>query len=169
MKRNAKRVVLGLFALCVVGLVVWIGPVVRDLYTHGFFDSSTTRTYHGDDTSNLKAIRTALLLYHDSEGQFPDASGWMDAIENRIEASDMSHQDSEKKLVRPEFQGQKGKYGYSMNDAASGKYKGDLHDPKMVLVFESDDTRRDAHGPASSFKSGIGISLDGTIVGPAKK
>jgi len=58
-----------------------------------------------------------------------------------------------------------------MNDAASGKYKGDLKDPKTILIFDSSDTSRNAHGdpkkllPTPPRPGGnLGITVDGSIV-----
>ena len=105
------------------------------------------------------------MLYHESEGQFPVAKGWMDAIQNRMRASNMSPEEAQKKLVRPDLMPPKaGVFGYAMNDALSGKYKGDIKNPKTVLVFESIQTDRNAHGDPSTAKGRMGVAIDGSIV-----
>ncbi len=174
--RHPRRKLVKRLLLLTVGLViVYYGSTfllsARDLYRAGVFDQQAQRTYSGNTSDNLKAIRTALLLYHDSEGQFPVADHWMEAIEQRIRTDDMSGAESAKKLVDPVFAGQPGKYGFAFNDAASGKYKGDLQDPKMPLVFESQDASKSAHGDPNKLQpnpphagGNLAIAVDGTIL-----
>ena len=70
----------------------------------------------------------------------------MDAVKTRIQVGDMTPEEAQKKLVDPTLGGKPGGYGFAMNDACSNKYKGDLNDPKMILLFQSGDTRWNAHG-----------------------
>ncbi len=157
---------LGLFALVLVGLVVWGGPVAQDLYNKGFFEKSEKRRYTGDSEANLRALHTAMMLYHDSEERFPEASGWMDAIAKRIKTADLEKGEEQKKLIRPDLRDVPGAHGYAMNDGASGKYKDDLPGPKTILLFESTQTGPNAHGDptATALKGGVGITIAGTIV-----
>ncbi len=155
----------------IVGAGLWVGPTLRDLYRGGFFNSVGTRQYKGTLDENLKAIRTALMLYHDSEGQFPNSAGWMDAIRTRIRTDDLSGAEAEKKLMDPAYGGKPNVYGFAMNDAASGKYKDDIKDKKAPLIFESQSTARNAHGdpkkdaPNPPHRGGdYGITVDGVIV-----
>lgn len=127
------------------------------------------RKYNATTEANLKAIYTALMMYHDSEGAFPRAEGWMDAIQGRIVTSDMEGSEAQKKLISPALQGQPGQFGYAMNDKASGKYKDDL-DPKMPLVFDSSDTAKNAHGDPKALapnppraEKNVAIAVDGTV------
>jgi hypothetical protein len=168
MKLSAKRAILGGGGLVLLGLAIWVGPVLRDLYTRGFFEKQEKRTYTGDSEANLKAIQTALLLYHESEGQFPSSLGWMDAIENRLATGDMEGKESRKKLVRPDLLDQEGRYGYAMNREFSQKYKEDVRDIKAPLVFESADTSRNASATTREFVKGVGITVQGTIVRAGK-
>ena len=130
------------------------------------WEKAQTHKYDGTSRENLKALTIALGHYHDSEGQFPDAKGWMDSVEKYLDTADLKKGESEKKLIRPDLLGQSGKFGYAMNDAASGKYKDDIKDKKTVILFESTETTRNAHGDPKKIgvHGGQGIALDGTIV-----
>jgi hypothetical protein len=178
-RRKLRRMALGCGTVAVILLGVLFftgfGKTFRTLWSHGFFDQYVSgdqeRKYNASGTANLKALYTALMLYHESEGQFPVASGWMDAIKNRVAASDLAKGEADKKFVTPSLEGKPGQYGYAMNDAASGKYKGDVKDPKTPLIFDSSDTSRNAHGdpkkllPSPARAGGnLGITVDGTIV-----
>lgn len=135
------------------------------LWQEGAF-SHETHNYTGTTTENLRRIRTALMLYHDSEGQFPEASRWMDAAQDRLQTADLNKGEGIKKLVRPDLIQSDGGYGYAFNDACSKKYKDDLKDPKTILVFESNDTNFDAHGDPAKIRKGLAITIDGTILQP---
>jgi len=164
MKRKWVRwVAIGL-GLALLGLALWVGPVISNLYRHGFFEASATRKYDGDSAANLKAQYTALMLYHESEGQFPRAKGWMDAIQDRLGTNDIPKEDWGKKLIRPDLRGEKDAYGYAMNDAASAQYKRDLKNPKMPLVFESDDHGRNAHAGEAAYAKGQAVGVDGNLL-----
>jgi hypothetical protein len=150
------------------------GKAARDIWSTGAVQAAISgpekREYTATTEANLRAIHTALMMYHDSEGQFPVAAGWMDAIQNRIGTADMEGSESEKKLISPSLQGQAGQFGYAMNDKASGKYKDDL-DPKMPLVFDSRDTAKNAHGDPAKLApapprdgQNLAIAVDGTLV-----
>lgn len=141
------------------------------LQKRGFLDKVETEKYEATTNSNLRAIYTALQFAHDSDGQFPDGKNWMDAVSKRIKAGNMDDAEAQKKLIDPAFAGQPGKFGYALNDAAAGKYKGDLKDSKLILVFTSQDASRNAHGnPATDVAKparaggNYGITLDGTVV-----
>lgn len=161
----------GGFGLVAVTLAIWFyGPLARALWSKGFFDQmfrgDDTKKYAGTSMDNLKYMRTALMGYEDSEGQFPVAGGWMDAIQNRLNTDDLKKGEALKKLVYPANAGQDGKYGYAFNDALSGKYKGDIKDPNTPMVFESVVTDRNAHGDPVKMRrpGGLAISVDGKIL-----
>jgi hypothetical protein len=143
---------------------------IRDAVTDALTETEK-RKYNATTEANLKAIHTALMMYHDSEGQFPLAESWMDAIEGRLVTSDMEGSEAQKKLISPSLAGQPGQFGYALNDRASGKYKDDL-DPKMPLVFDASDTKKNAHGdprtlapkPARGGRNMM-ITVDGTVLG----
>jgi len=138
------------------------GPEILAAYRNGFFDQERKKQYEGTTADNLRRLHTALMLYHDSEGQFPYAAGWMDAIENRLQTNDLLKGEGEKKLHRPEFANDSTKYGFAMNDQAGAKYKDDL--PKsLILVFVSKGTERNAHGDPATQGSGMAITLDGKL------
>lgn len=160
----------GCFTLSGVLLLVLGMTVFRDfldVWRAGFFEEVEPVEYRGASLDNLKAQHTALMLYHDSEGQLPLAAGWMDAIENRLQTRDLKPGEGAKKLVAPSYAGQLGKYGYAMNDACSGKYKDDVASPDTTpLVFESTDAARNAHGDPKNLgrPQGQAISLGGQVL-----
>ena len=129
------------------------------------------RTYHGDRIARLKAIRIALMQYQDSEGQFPDASGWMDAIVNRIQSDDMSASQSNRKLRDPSVL-DKSAFGWGFNSALSNKYIGDVKNQKTtIMVYSSANTAKNASGnPSNSLANpprdgeNLGITVSGNIV-----
>jgi hypothetical protein len=173
-KRALRRLGLGC-TVVLVALILMFGQTIRDLWSHGFLDAylspDQTRKYNASSTSNLKMLYNAMSQYHESEGQFPKSTNWMDAIKSYGAASDLAKGEADKKFVTPSLAGKPGQYGYAMNDVASGKFKGDLKDPKTVLIFDSSDTSRNAHGdpkklaPAPARLGGnLGITVDGTIV-----
>lgn len=161
---------LGLFLVCLVGLYLWIGPTFLTAWRRGFFDQTPERTYTATQEGNLKALYTALMSYHDSEGHFPAGSEWMDAISNRLHSADMSQTESDKKLVDPALKGSG--FGWAFNDEAGGKYIDDVpNKAKTLLLFSSSDTARNAHGlpkgllPKKARAGGnIGITVTGQIV-----
>jgi hypothetical protein len=162
-------------AVVLIVLVMMFGKTVKDLWSHGFFEaalsSEQTRKYNATSENNLKTLYNAMTQYHESEGQYPDAKKWMDAIKSFGSASDLAKGEADKKFVTPSLEGKPGQFGYAMNDAASKKYKGDIKDPKTVLIFDSSDTSRNAHGdpkallPSPARPGGnLGIAVDGTLV-----
>ena len=166
------KIIGGILGVVVLGVGIWIGPTVMDFVGAGFFEKVEKRKYSASTMSNLKAIYTAMSLYHESEERFPAANGWMDAIEGRLQAGDMDKSESAKKLISPEFASQPGKFGYAMNEAASEKYKDDVAEPsKTPLVFDSSDSGRNAHGePEKLYPNpprdgqNHGVSIDGTAL-----
>jgi hypothetical protein len=168
-KRKILLSVVLVLALGFTGLYVsGPGQTFRDLWKHNIIQSLLSkppeRNYEPGRRENLKALYVAIMLYHDSEGQWPTSSGWMDAIKSHLRASDMSETEADKKLVRPNLTNPTaGEYGYAMNDAASGKYKGDIKDRTTPLIFESDDLKWNAHGNPAG-KQGFGITVAGEIL-----
>jgi len=178
-KRAGRTLGLGCLGLIVLTILFFkftqLGHDVVVAWRHGIIQGALSkdddRKYNATSTGNLKALYIALDLYHASEGKFPEGNGWMDAIQNRIKAGDMNATEANKKLVSPSLAGQSGKYGYAINNAAAGKYKGDIKDKSTVLIFDSSDTSRNAHGdpkvllPKPPRPGGnLGITVDGTIV-----
>lgn len=152
-----------------IAAILW-GPLVYSLWRRGvfgqLFSGQDKHAYEGTTRKNLQAMRTALLGYQESEGQFPVAAGWMSAIENRLSTDVLKKGEGEKKMIRPELVGEAGKYGYAFNDAASGKYIGDIKDQKIPLVFESTSTEKNAHGDPEKLRlpGGHAIAVDGTLL-----
>lgn len=151
--------------------VVTIFNLAVGLKRQGFLDKTEERKYEASTRANLTAIYKGMKLFHESEGQYPKAAQWMDAIKNRIQTGDMSEAEAAKKLVDPGLKGKAGAYGYAMNDAASEKYEGDLKDKKMPLIFMSSDTALNAHGDPSKLApnpprpgGNFAVTVDGSIV-----
>jgi hypothetical protein len=175
-KRRSRRKLVfqgiaGVLGLGLVFLAVWAYPTMRDLKKIGFFDSLGQRKYNGDTVADLKALRIALMSYEDSEGEFPKSNHWMEAIQQHLRTDDMSGKEAAKKFVDPVYAGQTGKFGFALNDAVAGKYKGDIKDPKTPLVFESEDPARDSHGDPEKLApkpprvgGDLAIAVDGTIL-----
>ncbi len=144
-KRGRGCLIFGLVVL--VGLGWWLGPVIKSAWKVGLFEKVDKRTYDGNTMQNFKSMHQAMMLYHESEDAFPDGSGWMGEVENRMRAYDMAKEESAKKLVSPEYRDQPGKFGYAMNDQCARKYKDDIPNPQTTpLLFDSSDLTRNAHG-----------------------
>lgn len=162
--KKAKWIVAG-FGIVLLGLLAFYGPTVAAFARQGFFDRLPEKAeYAATRESNLRAIHTALSLYHDSEEKYPEANGWMDAIEGRLKTNDLKEGEADKKLRRP---GSQDGFGYALNTQAAGKYKEDLEgDPKTtVLAFETEDPSRNASGVPDSKKPGfLGITVSGDLV-----
>lgn len=175
-KKRWKKgcLMVGLIVLATVGW--WVGPVVYDFVRSGILGDlifkKPNRNYEGTSIDNLRAMHMGMMLYHESEEMFPQASGWMDAIESRIQTGDMAKGENLKKLVNPDYLGQPGKFGYAMNDAASRKYRDDIPEPdKTPLIFDSSDLSRNAHGEPQSLlpkppRNGLnrGVSVNGQLL-----
>lgn len=163
--KKTKRAILGVVVAVIIGLCVWLSPLIRAVIKIGLPTDTAQRTYSATSVENLQAIRTALLLYHDNEGQFPHAEGWMDAIQPMLKTNDLSVEEANKKLVNPGIADIKsGEFGYSMNAAASAQFKGDLPED-TILVFESpNDRKRNASGDPKSASGQQGIAIDGNVV-----
>lgn len=162
--KHLRKIGKGL-SLILLGFLVYagirFGPDAWTAYQNGLFEKQTKTEYAGSSEDNLRALQTALLLFHESEGAFPAANSWMDAIEGRLQSASLKSGEAAKKLHQPGMSGDK--YGYAFNVAASKKYKDDLGSGKTILVFESKDLRRNASGSPQS-RSGLAITLDGTIL-----
>ena len=166
---RAKKIGIGVAAVAGIATAVLFatpaGKALRDIAGSGavgaVLSKPPKRTYDATSSdANLQALSTALKLYHESEGQYPPAATWMDAIAPRLILNDLPKKEADKKLVRPDVGA--GEYGYAMNDAAAGKYRDDL--PKgTVLLFESAATGRNAHGdPKKDGKAGgRGVTIEG--------
>lgn len=162
---KTKRAILGVVVAVIIGLCIWLSPLIRALMKVGLPSDTEQRTYSATSIENLQAIRTALLLYHDNEGQFPHADGWMDAIQPMLKTNDLTVDEANKKLVNPSMDALKpGEYGYAMNKAASEQFKGDLAE-STILIFESPkDRMRNANGDPKSSSGLQGIAIDGNVV-----
>ncbi len=164
-----KKLGIGLLALGVIALGVLFltpfGNALRDLFSSGVVQNMASkppeRKVTGDSEARLRALKTALDLYHDSEDKYPEAVGWTEAARLRLKADDLAKGEDKTQLTRPGASA----YGYALNRAAAGKYRDDVG-PKTILLFESAADSEDAAGdPAKDgLKAGRGITLEGKIV-----
>lgn len=162
---------LGLLVLIavIVLFATSFGKGIRDLWGSGAVQAAVAKhedaTYDSTSTdANLKALFTGMKLFQESEGQYPDAADWMEGLSPRLILNNLPKKEAEKKLIRPGVAA--GGYGYALNDAAAGKYVGDL--PKgTVLLFESASTVRNAHGDPKKdgLPKGRGVTIEGSLVG----
>jgi hypothetical protein len=160
-------VVLG---LAVLSLAIWIGPVVWDFWRGGFLKGQDRSTYEGGRRENLIALHRAVLLYAQSEGALPEASGWMDAAMTRAETADLGREEALKKFVRPGVEGPDN-FGYGMNSTLSRVYPGDVSKPaETILLFESHGQSWNLSGDPTAdgakygtIEGAIGIAVDGSI------
>jgi hypothetical protein len=142
--------------------VTWKGvfALFRSGFAQGLMKPEKTE-YQGSTEANIKALRTALLLYHENEDQFPAANGWMDAMKNQVKTNSLKPGEELKKFkvdgVGPE------EFGFAMSDIASQKNKTKLK-PDDVLVFVSKDKRWNAHGKPDDIGAGFAITLEGKLV-----
>lgn len=160
---------LGLFLLVFIPAAIFYGPALVDLYPEirEVTKDPEQRQYQGTTRDNLKAIHTAIMQFHDSEERFPDPAKWMDEMENYLETADLAEGEAAKKLINPAVAKSVGEYGFAMNKALGNKYKGDIKDPKTILIFESKDTKRNASGDPTALKpdgGGEGITISGDLV-----
>jgi hypothetical protein len=111
-------------------------------------------------------MHTAAELFHSSEDMYPKADKWMDDLLIRLQTQNLKKGEAERKLKRPDLEKEPDQYGFAINSAVAGKYKGDIKDPKTILIFESKDTKKNAVGdPKTEGKpNGSGITISGGIV-----
>lgn len=153
------------------GVAIWLGPALRDLARLGVFDRPVRRAHVGTSEENLRAIYTALMLYHQSEEMLPYAEGWMDAVAPRLRTDDLQPGAERDRLRNPLLDPGPDEYGYAMNSALSGKFLGDIEDPsRTILVFDSRDTRWNAHGDPRALApdpprpgGNLAVTVDGTV------
>lgn len=163
---RGKKIGLGVGAVVLAGLAYAgfrFGPDLITAQRNGFFERVEKVEYTGTTKDNLKAIHTALMLYHESEGAFPPAEGWMDAIMTRLNTADLKPGEAEKKLRDPSLA--EGEYGFALNRAAAGKYKDDIPGgATAVLIFASTAKGRSASGdPTKDARGPLAIRVDGTL------
>lgn len=156
------------FFIVVAGLIAWVyGPAIRDFSKAGLLQDllapEKKRKWQPETEANLRALYTALKLHHESEGQLPTASTWMDAALRRVKAADMQKDEAQKKFFDP---ASGGKFGFAFNDAMSEKYLPDVTDKGTVLLFQTTEDTWNAHGdPAKIGRlGGRAITVEGTLV-----
>ena len=163
-----KKWVMATLAIVILALAYgayWLYPTVRDLLSLVPKDSPK-QGWTPDTEKNLSALYVAMKAAHDSDGTFPKSDGWMDKLLPRLRTNTLKQGAENEKFVDPAAGGKPGEYGFAMNDAASEKYIDDIKDKETPLVFQSTDTKWNAHGDPAKIgrKGGIGISVEGKIV-----
>lgn len=152
-RKKAFKIV-GLALLGGLGYAAWrFGPAAYDLWKGGYlFNEVEMREYQGTSKENLKALYTAMMLYHASEDAFPPADVWMDRIQPYLRTGDLSPEEALKKFRNPLIRPSGGAvYGYAMNDAFSSKHLDDVRDSKQQpLIFDSREAVWNAHGKPSA-------------------
>jgi hypothetical protein len=166
--KNKRKFGRWIFLGLVIGMgVAWFSPAgkaVRALFGMYVLDKSETNlSWNVDSEARLKAMHTAAMLFHDSEEAFPKADSWMDELLKRLNTDDLKEGEFVKKITRPDVTAT-GQFGYAINVAVAGKYKGDISDPKTVLIFESRQTQKNASGKPKEDAIGMGVCIDGSIV-----
>lgn len=162
-----KRVI---FLVAMV-VAAWAGYLAFDAYRTasklGFLEKREERTYIGSTDENLKALATALNAVQESDGQYPAGDKWMDAIMPRIQPDDMKKEEADKKLQDPAAK--PGTYGFALNDAVAGKYKGDIKNPDTTpLLFQTTLSGKNQHGDPSKVADKAprnhAISISGKLI-----
>lgn len=164
MRKKVLRGIGLVLLVLVLGVGLWAGPTLVSVWRAGFFERIEPEEFRVSRENNLRALHTALILYHDSEGQFPAGNGWMEAIRPRLARNGLSMEEAQIKLIRPDLAGNANQYGYALNEAAIAKYKDDIPGDDPVLVFESETTERDAVGKPEPSPERWGITVSGQIV-----
>ena len=168
--RRGRKVGIALGGVLLAGIgglyLTPFGDALRDVAGTGvigtLMNRRGTRRIEGDTVERLKAIRTALDLYHDSEERYPLALGWTDAAVQRLGADDLAKGEAEKRVVRPGA----GAYGYALNRAAAGKYRDDIGPKTTILVYETGAETKDAAGDPvkDGLPGGKGVTIAGEIL-----
>ncbi len=145
----------------ILALIIFVPRIVttyKGAKQLGLFEEKQMREYAGTSKENLKAMYTAMSIYHDSEGGYPPADRWMDSISIYLKTADLSDEDAKKKLKNPIVTEENALgFGYAMNDQYSngfilsdGMTSEDplaIGDPdRAILIFDSSDLTRNAHG-----------------------
>ena len=158
-----RKIVVSSCALLAIAGGAFFGPTIGQLWPviKAFFEKVPERKYLGTSRDNLAALYVGFKLYHESEGVFPNSDRWMDEIKTRIRANDMQEVEALKKLHNPAFPSNK--FGYAMNDAVSGKFKGDIKDSSTILIYESKGGEWNAHGSPAGHK-GLALTVEGKVV-----
>lgn len=168
---SKKKVVAVASLIVLVGLGIAAfspaGKAIRTLLpTFLQKDVSGTEAFKGDLNDRLKAMYTAADLYQQSEQAYPATDKWMDELLTRLQTQNLKPGEAEKKIKRPDLESNPDQYGFALNKEIAGKYKGDIKDPKTILIFESNDTKKNASGdPKTDGKpGGEAITINGEIV-----
>jgi hypothetical protein len=155
--------------LLLVGLAVWVGPVLVAAKRAGLLDATEAEKYQPSREANLKAIATALNLVHDSDGAYPKAENWMDAIGNRLQRNGMTPAEAQSKLTRPGLDPAAGQFGYAYNRKVAGKYRDDLPNKDEFLVTESRTLTRNFASDGNLESELWGVTVQGKLVKTVKQ
>lgn len=146
----------------VIGGGIFYGPAIVDLFpvVRALLEKPKETKYAGSVDLNLQELHKAILLTHENEGQFPEADKWMDQVKPSIRTNEMKEEEAIKKFLDPTQENGH----FALNEAVSGKYKGDLN-AKTPLLFQVASGAWNAHAPvASAIKGSRAIAIDGTLL-----
>lgn len=152
--------------LLVVVFLTPFGRGLRDILKSGIFVEAKQERLSATVDDQLKMMFAAAMTHHQSEEKFPEASTWMDDLLKRMQTQNLLPGEAEKKMIRSDLVGQPGKFGFALNSAVVGKYKGDLKDESIILIFTSKIDSKNATGEPKSdgLPGGKGITLKGDVV-----
>lgn len=131
------------FGLVVVVIAIWLGPVIWVAFKSGIAQDLISPPakveYEAGVVENLEAIHTAMMQYHDSEGEFPPAEEWMDLLALRLRTADLKEGEEYRKLKNPKLQNLgTDVWGYAYNLEVQNLYKDDVPGAEdQILVYET--------------------------------
>lgn len=142
-RRKRIKIALAIVAAVFLGLAIWLGPVIRAAFKSGIAQDLISPPpkveYEAGVVENLEAIHTAMMQYHDSEGEFPPADQWMDLLVLRLRTADLKEGEEYRKLQNPKVLHMgTDVWGYAYNLNVQNMYKDDVVGGEdQILVFET--------------------------------
>lgn len=141
-----KKIVLSITGAAVVGLGIWLGPLIPPLIKY-FQDRNYYKTkieYYPACKENIALLGAAINAYLESEGVFPPAEKWMDEIQPYLRSNEKTKEDQLKKLHCPDLSPEE--FGYAYNAQLAGKSKDAIGDQeKTPVVYDSTQTSKNAN------------------------
>ena len=149
--------------------VVWITPfgnAVRDIIGSGILKEAKLEKFSGTTDGQLRLMYEAAQTHHQSEEVFPEGKTWMDDVLLRMKTQNLLPGEAEKKIVRQDLIGQPNQFGFAMNSAAAGRYKGDLKDPNLILFYTSKSSSKNLYADPTmeGLSGGRGITISGQLL-----
>lgn len=145
--------------------MIQVGKTLSDASKAGLLDETKTEKYQASRDNNLKAIHRALMLAADSDGEFPEATKWMETALIRLKTSDISEDEAKEKLKIPGLGPTE--FGYALNTVFGKAHPGEIKvKSDAILVYESKDASWNAHGnPETDGRDGgKAVTFGGEII-----